>query len=110
MKYIGLFIGFLTVLAFILPGLPAQDEKKKDVEKTEKKEIDKKDPDTKDPDTKDPEKKKKKEKEPEPKKDKLVYSVMFSSKILGLKGDSNRELTNETQVKDDRKMADVASW
>src|SRR5260221_10837503 len=101
MKRFGIFIGFLAVLAFVLPGLPAQDEKKKDVEKTEKKEIDKKDPETKDPEAKDD---KKKKKEPEPKKEKLVYGDKFTSKILGLKGDSNRELTIEIQIKDDRKV------
>ena len=53
MKRMGLFIGFLAVLAFMLPGLPAQDEKKKEVDKTEKKDPDKKDADKKDPDKKD---------------------------------------------------------
>jgi hypothetical protein len=104
MKRIGLSIGFAAMLAFMLPGLPAQDEKKKDIEKTEKKEIDKKDPEAKDPE------KKKKEKEPEPKKDKLVYGDKFASKILGFKGDSNRELTIEVQVRDDKKVQDVANW
>ena len=102
MKQIGLFIGFLAVMAFLLPGLPAQDEKKKDVEKTEKKDPEKKD------DKKDPEKKA--EKKAEPKKEKLLPHNKFQTRILGFKGDSNRDLTIETMVRDDKKVQDVNNW
>jgi hypothetical protein len=94
MKRIEVFIGFLVVLALLLPGLSAQDEKKKDVEKTDKKEAD--------PD--------KKKKEPEPKKEKLASQDPFYAKILSIKGDSNRDLTIERPVRDDRKVQEVANW
>jgi hypothetical protein len=111
MKKIGLFIGFLAVLAFMLPGLPAQDEKKKEAEKTDKKDPEKKD-EKKDPEKKDEKKdpEKKSEKKVEPKKEKLVYGNKFYTKILGFKGDSNRDLTIETQVIDEKKVQDMQNW
>src|SRR5436309_1259720 len=86
MKRIGMLIGFLAVLAFLLP-LAAQDAKKGDKKETEKKV----DPDKKDPDKKDPEKKEEK------KKEKLVYGAKFVTKIVNMKGETNREYTIEVQ-------------
>jgi hypothetical protein len=107
MKRIGLMIGFLAVLAFLLP-LTAQDVKK-DADKTDKtdakKDADKKD-DPKDPDKKDV----KKEKEPEKKKEKLVYGAKFQTKIVNVKGETNREYTIEVQETDPKKVYDFKKW
>lgn len=110
MKRIGLFIGFLALLAFSMPGLIAQDKKKKDAEKTDKKEDAKKDvtDEKKDPDKK--EDTKKKEKEPEPKKEKLVYGAKFFTKVVSIKPESNREFTIQVQEIDPKKVFEVNSW
>src|SRR5437879_12295133 len=102
MKRIGLFIGFLTVLALLVPAMGAQDAKK-DGEKTDKKD-EKKDPEKKD------EKKELEKKEPEKKKEKLVYGAKFTTKIVSIKPDSNREFTIETQEIDKTKIAAVDQW
>jgi hypothetical protein len=93
MKRIGLLIGFLTVLVFLLP-LTAQDAKdaKKDAAK---KEVDKKD------DAKKDEKKT---------TEKLVYGGKFRTKIHGIKGETNREYSIEIQEVDPNKVADVQRW
>ncbi len=104
MKRVGLFVGFLAVLAFFMPGLVAQDAKKKDVEKTDKKDVtdEKKDPDKKDDG--------KKKKEPEPKKEKLVYGGKFFTKVLSIKAESNREFTIEVHDLDPKKVFEFNSW
>jgi hypothetical protein len=106
MKRIGLLIGFLAVVVFLLP-LTAQDVKK-DATTTDKKDEAKKDADKKDV-TKDPEKKDAK-KEPEKKKDKLVYGYKFSTKIVNFKGETNREYTIEMQELDKKKVDDMNAW
>ena len=111
MKRIGLLIGFLAVLAFVLPSLTAQDEKK-DAAKTEKKDEVKKD-EKKDPDKKDPEKKDEPKKKAEPKVEKFTtksYSMKYETKILSVKADSDRELTIELQLPDPAKQAEVQKW
>ena len=75
MKRIGLLIGFLAVLVFLVP-LTAQDAKKKDADKTDKKDDAKKNVDAKD-DKKDPEKKEDKKKAPE----KLVFGGQLRTKF-----------------------------
>lgn len=109
MKRIGIFIGFLALVAFVMPGLTAQDAKKKDAEKTDKKEEAKKDlkDEKKDPDKKDDEKKKK---EPEPKKEKLVYGQKFFTKVISIKPDSNREFTIQVYEPDPKKIFDHNNW
>jgi len=102
MKRIGLFIGFLTVLAFLVPAMIAQDAKK-DADKTDKKD-EKKDPDKKD------EKKEPEKKEPEKKKEKFVYGQKFVTKIVSIKPDSNREFTIELQEIDQKKVAAIDQW
>ena len=106
MKRIGLLIGFLAVVVFLLP-LTAQDVKK-DGEKIDKKDDAKKDAEIKDV-TKDPEKKDTK-KEPEKKKDKVVYGEMSDAKVVNFKGETNREYTIEVQVKDPKKISDLYAW
>jgi len=103
MKRIGIFIGFLAVLVFLLPSLPAQDEKK-DTEKSAKKEDDKKDPEKKD----DPEKKPAKEKKEAEKMP--PYSTKFRTKILSANAATAREFTIETYEVDPKKVADVQTW
>ncbi len=113
MKRIGLLIGFLTVLVFLLPS-SGQDVKKDADKKDAAKKDDKKDPEKKD--AKDPEKKDAKDPDPEKKDEKkkppekLVYGTKFVTKILGLKGESNREYTIETQEIDPNKVADMQKW
>lgn len=106
MKRIGLLIGILAVVVFLLP-LTAQDVKK-DTEKTDKKDQTKKDAEKKDV-TKDPEKKDAK-KEPEKKKDKLVYGYKITTKIVNFKGESNREYTIEVPELDPKKVYDLNAW
>ena len=98
MKRIGLLIGFLAVLMFLVP-LDAQDVKKKDSEKTDKKEVDKT-VDKKDPD------KKEEKKKPE----KLVFGGKRQTKITGIKPDTAREFSIEVQEQDPMKVASVAKW
>ncbi|MBI3822519.1 MAG: hypothetical protein HY289_07555 [Planctomycetes bacterium] len=104
MKRFGLFLGFLAVLAIMLP-LTAQDAKK-EADKKDKADEKKVDPDKKkiDPDKKDVEKKEEK------KKEKLVYGNKFSGKIVGMKGESARELTVETMEVDPKKVYDNNLW
>ena len=102
MKRIGLFIGFLTVLAFLVPAMIAQDAKK-DADKTDKKD-EKKDPDKKD------EKKEPEKKEPEKKKEKFVHGQKLVTKIVSIKPDSNREFTIELQEVDQKKVAAIDQW
>jgi hypothetical protein len=106
MRRIGLLIGFLAVVVFLLP-LTAQDVKK-DATTTDKKDDAKKDAEKKDG-TKDPEKKDAK-KEPEKKKDKVVYGYMFPTKIVNFKGETNREYTIEVQEEDPKKKYDLSVW
>src|SRR5262249_49104605 len=102
MKRIGLLIGFLTVLVFLLP-LTAQDAKdaKKDAAKEDaKKDVEKKD-DAKKDDAKKDEKKT---------TEKLVYGGKFRTKIHGVKGETNREYSIEIQEIDPNKVAEVKNW
>jgi hypothetical protein len=103
MKRIGLLIGFLALLAFVLPSLTAQDEKK-DAAKTDKKDEVKKD------DRKDPEKKDETKKKAETKKEKFVHGMVHQAKILNVKADSNREFTIELPERDPAKVAEVQKW
>jgi hypothetical protein len=97
MKRIGLLIGFLAVVVFLLP-LTAQDVKKDDAT-TDKKDDAKKDAEKKDA-----------KKEPEKKKDKLVYGAKFTTKIVNFKGETNREYTIEVQEPDPKKIYDLNAW
>ena len=106
MRRIGLLIGFLAAVVFLLP-LTAQDVKK-DATTTDKKDDAKKDAEKKDG-TKDPEKKDAK-KEPEKKKDKVVYGYMIPTKIVNFKGETNREYTIEVQEVDPKKVYDMNVW
>jgi hypothetical protein len=104
MKRIGLLIVCLAGLIFILPSVPAQDEKKKDPDKTEKKD------DAKDPEKKDDEKKK-----PEPPAKKPIekmpaHGAVVRTKIISASGASNREFTVETQEIDPKKVQDLNVW
>lgn len=92
-----MLIGFLAVLAFLLP-LAAQDAKKDAKKETEKKVV---------PDKKDEKKDDKKE---EKKKEKLVYGAKFITKIVGIKGDSNREFSIQVQEVDPKRVYDNNVW
>ncbi len=101
MKRIGFLIGFAAILAFLLP-LAAQDVKKK----VDKKEADK----AVDGDKNDPEKMPEKKKDEKKKKEKLVYGAKFTSKIVNIKPQSNREFTIEIQERDPKKVYDMNLW
>lgn len=102
MKRLGLLLGFLAILVFLLPGLTAQDVKKeKDDEKAEKKDKDK--GDKKDDDKKPVEKKVEEKK-------KLVYGSKFVTKIISIKPESLREFTIETKEIDPDKVMELNRW
>src|ERR1051325_627812 len=103
MKQIGLMIGFLAVLAFVLPSLPAQTAKKK-TDKTDKKVAETKD-DTKDPDGKD-EPKKKADAKPE----KLVYGAFYKAVKIRSVNVGSREITLEIPEPDPKKIYDMNVW
>jgi hypothetical protein len=109
MKRIGLLIGFLAGVLFLLP-LPAQDVKKEAGKTEKKKDEAKKDLDKKD-DAKDPEKKDEK-KDPEKKKapEKLVYGVKLVTRIQGFKGETNREYSIDVQEIDQSKVFAFNKW
>jgi hypothetical protein len=103
MKRIGLLIGFMAVLAILLP-LTAQDVKKgakKDADKADKKDSAKKDGDKKDD---------KKEKDEKKKVEKLIYGAKFVTKIMNVKGETNREYTIEVYEVDPKKVYDLNVW
>jgi hypothetical protein len=80
MKRMGLLIGFLAVVVFLLP-LTAQDAEKKGEKK-----------------------------EPDKKKEKLVYGTKFYAKIVKMKGESNREYKIEIQELDQKKVYEFNVW
>ncbi|MBM3996723.1 MAG: hypothetical protein FJ303_21595 [Planctomycetes bacterium] len=94
MKRIALLIAFVAALCLILP-LTAADAKK---------DVDKKDAEKKETDKKDPEKKEEK------KKEKLVFGAKFVTKIVNIKGETNREYIVETQEIDPAKVQANQTW
>lgn len=129
MKRLGLLIALFAAMIFVLPSLPAQDEKKNDA-KTEKKDEAKKDEpkkdepkkdepkkdepkkdEKKDPEKKDPEKKDEKKDEPKKvEKEKLSYSTMFRTKIISANAENGREFTVEMQELDPKKVYEMNIW
>lgn len=95
MKRIGLIIGFMTILVFLLP-LSGQDAKK-EVDKKDVKADDKKEPD-------------KKDKEKKPAVEKLIYGGKFVTRIVGQKGETNREYTVQVNEVDPKKVYDMNLW
>ena len=106
MNRIGLLIGFLTMLVFVIPSWTApelQQEEKKDEKKDVKKD-----------ETKDPEKKEKKDDEKKPEKkpapEKFVYGSKFVTKIMSVGPNSNREFTVEKYELDPKKQQEFSNW
>src|SRR6516225_1818630 len=93
MKRIGMLVGFLAIVVFLLP-LTAQDVNK-DTAKTDKKDAEKTD---------------EKKKETEKKKDKVVYGAKITTKIVNTKGEAEREYTIETKEQDPKRVFETNAW
>jgi hypothetical protein len=107
MKRIGLMIAFVAVLAIILP-LTAQDAKK-DADKKDKTPL-KTDPDAKKDVPKDPEKKDEKKAPSLAKWFKDNAGPKVLTKIVSMKGETNREYTIEIHELDQKKVYDFKQW
>ena len=100
MKRFGLLLGFIACLMIIVPSMAQDKAKDGDKDKTEKS------------DTKDEPKKKE-----EPKKSPSLTKWLsekaeksFTTRIINMKPESNREFTIEVQERDNAKVQAVANW
>ena len=116
MRRWGQFIGFLALLVFLIPALPAQEEKKDADKAAEKKDAAKTDAEKKDPEKKDAEKKTEAKKDAEKKAEKkevekVEYgTVLPPTKLVRIADNSAREFAVEMQEIDPERVVQLKIW